>query len=304
MSNVLRVLTWILALALVALPVVAVFNGWIGAERWPLTRLRVSGALHRVDPAQLRAVVMPYARRGFFAVQLSQAQDAVQRLPWVERAQVRKRWPDTLEVTVVEHRPFARWGSERLLSVDGVLFPVPRNVDASALPQLGGPDAQVGEVVALYNQASALFAPMGLKVDALVRDARGSWSLKLDSGLDLVIGRADAHPRLQRFARLLPPLLGDPRTLQRADLRYTNGFALTWTEQSRDPGPKGRDSGPGTPDSAGARATATPATAREAASAWNARAPLLRVPSPQSRVADFGSRVPALSSSAISSRTT
>jgi cell division protein FtsQ len=230
-------------------------------------------------------------------VQLSQAQDAVERLPWVERAQVRKRWPDTLEVTVVEHRPFARWGSERLLSVDGVLFPVPRNVDASALPQLGGPDAQVSEVVALYNQASALFAPMGLKVDALVRDARGSWSLKLDSGLDLVIGRADAHPRLQRFARLLPPLLGDPRTLQRADLRYTNGFALTWGEESRDPGL-------GTRDSVSARATATPATAREAASAWNARAPLLRVPSPKSRVPAFGSRVPALSSSAISSRTT
>lgn len=290
MSNVLRVLTWILALALVALPVVAVFNGWIGAERWPLTRLRVSGALHRVDPAQLRAVVMPYAQRGFFAVQLGQAQDAVERLPWVERAQVRKRWPDTLEVIVVEHKPFARWGSDRLLSVEGALFPVPRNVDASALPQLGGPDAQVGEVVALYNEASALFAPMGLKVDALVMDARGSWSLKLGSGLDVVIGRADARPRLQRFARLLPRLLGDPRTLQRADLRYTNGFSLTWAEQSRD-------LGRGTRDPVSARATATPATAREAASVWNARAPLLRVPRP-------ASRVPAFSSSAISSRTT
>lgn len=297
MSNVLRVLTWILALALVALPVVAVFNGWIGAERWPLTRLRVSGALHRVDPAQLRAVVMPYAQRGFFAVQLSQAQDAVERLPWVERAQVRKRWPDTLEVIVVEHKPFARWGSDRLLSVEGALFPVPRNVDASALPQLGGPDAQVGEVVALYNEASALFAPMGLKVDALVMDARGSWSLKLGSGLDVVIGRADARPRLQRFARLLPRLLGDPRTLQRADLRYTNGFSLTWGEQSRD-------LGRGTRDPVSARATATPATAREAASVWNARAPLLRVPRPASRVPAFGSRVPAFSSSAISSRTT
>ncbi len=297
MSNVLRVLTWILALALVALPVVAVFNGWIGAERWPLTRLRVSGALHRVDPAQLRAVVMPYAQRGFFAVQLGQAQDAVERLPWVERAQVRKRWPDTLEVIVVEHKPFARWGSDRLLSVEGALFPVPRNVDASALPQLGGPDAQVGEVVALYNEASALFAPMGLKVDALVMDARGSWSLKLGSGLDVVIGRADARPRLQRFVRLLPRLLGDPRTLQRADLRYTNGFSLTWGEESRD-------SGLGTRDAVSARATATPATAREAASVWNARAPLLRVPSPESRVPAFGSRVPAFSSSAISSRTT
>lgn len=228
MSNVLRVLTWILALALVALPVVAVFNGWIGAERWPLTKLRVGGEMHRVDPAQLRAVVMPYAQRGFFAVKLMQAQHAVEQLPWVESAQVRKRWPDVLEVTIVEHKPFARWGSDQLLSVEGALFPVPRNVDASALPQLGGPDSQTKEVVALYNESTQLFAPMGLKVDALVMDARGSWSLRLGNGLDVVVGRADARPRLQRFAHLLPRLLGDTRVLQRVDLRYTNGFALTW----------------------------------------------------------------------------
>jgi len=230
MSNVLRVLTWILALALVALPVVAVFNGWIGAERWPLTKLRVGGEMHRVDPAQLRAVIMPYAQRGFFAVRLIEAQNAVERLPWVESAQVRKRWPDVLEVTVVEHKPFARWGNDRLLSVDGALFPVPKNVDASALPQLGGPDAQVQDVVALYNESSQLFAPMGLKVDTLVMDARGSWSLKFGNGLDVVVGRADARPRLLRFSRLLPRLLGDTRVLARVDLRYTNGFALTWGE--------------------------------------------------------------------------
>jgi cell division protein FtsQ len=302
MSNLLRVLTWILALALVALPVVAVFNGWIGAERWPLTRLRVVGDLHRVDAQQLRAVVMPYARHGFFAVQLTQAQDAVERLPWVERAQVRKRWPDVLEVAVVEHQPFARWGNDRLLSAEGALFPVPRNVDAGALPQLGGPDGQVKDVVALYNESSQLFAPMGLKVDALVMDARGSWSLRLGNGLDVVIGRADARPRLLRFSRLLPRLLGDPRALLRVDLRYTNGFALTWGEASRDPGLGARDS-------VRARATATPATpaapaaASELALVWNARAPLFRVPSPQSRVPAFGSQVPACFPFAIPSRT-
>ncbi|WCE05107.1 cell division protein FtsQ/DivIB [Pseudoxanthomonas sp. JBR18] len=228
MSNALRMLTWILALALVALPVVAVFNGWIGADRWPLKRLRVTGELHRVDPKLLRTVLLPYAHEGFFAVNLRSAQDAVERLPWVESAQVRKRWPDVLEVSVVEHTPFARWDSDRLLSTDGALFLVPRNVDASALPQLGGPDGQVTEVVSLYNESGQLFAPMGLKVEALVMDARGSWSLRFDNGLDVVIGRTDARPRLERFARLLPRLLGDPRVLQRADLRYTNGFALTW----------------------------------------------------------------------------
>ena len=58
MSALLRILAWTLALALVALPVVAVVNGWIGAERWPLSKLRVQGELARVQPAQLQAAVL------------------------------------------------------------------------------------------------------------------------------------------------------------------------------------------------------------------------------------------------------
>lgn len=229
MNAVLRILAWVLAVALVALPVVAVVNGWIGADRWPLTKLRVHGEFKRVDGNQLQAALLPYARRGFFAVDLQQAQGAVEKLPWVERADVRKRWPDVLEVTVVEHRPFARWGQDRLLSEHGHLFPIPKALQTITLPQLGGPDSQVQEVVALYNESRQLFAPLGLQVESLVMDRRGSWTLMLGNGTEVVVGRADARPRLSRFVRMLPQILGNTaQTLQRADLRYTNGFALTW----------------------------------------------------------------------------
>ncbi|MET0289883.1 MAG: cell division protein FtsQ/DivIB [Pseudoxanthomonas sp.] len=235
MNAALRIVAWILALALVALPVVAVVNGWIGAERWPLTRLRVHGQFKRVDPAVLRTAVLPYAQRGFFAVQLQDAQGTLEQLPWVERAEVRKRWPDTLEIEIVEHHPFARWGEGKLLSEEGKIFPAPRNLDASMLPQLGGPASQVPDVVALYNESTQLFGPLGMQVNTLVMDARGSWSLKLSNGTQVIVGRADARPRLNRFARLLPQLLNNPdQTLERADLRYTNGFALSWGKATHE----------------------------------------------------------------------
>ena len=123
MSAMLRLLAWILALTLVVLPVVAVGTGWIGGAQWPLRTLRLPGHLERVDEAQLRATVLPFAKRGFFAVELDRIQDAVIALPWVERAEVRKHWPDVLEVRISEHRPFARWGADRLLSEQGRLFP-------------------------------------------------------------------------------------------------------------------------------------------------------------------------------------
>lgn len=226
MNAALRILAWLLAVALVALPVVAVLNGWVGAERWPLSKLRVTGDFKRVPAEQLQKVVLPYARSGFFAVKLKDAQDAIERLPWVESAQVRKQWPDVLEVRVLEHQPFARWGESRMLSEQGRLFAIPPGLRNLELPQLNGPDSKTREVVALYNESRALFAPTGLDVKRLEMDARGSWSLGLSNGVAVIVGRDDARARLQRFARVLPQLLDPQQPIARADLRYTNGFTI------------------------------------------------------------------------------
>ena len=89
MKAMVRLLAWTLAVALVALPVVAVVNGWVGGAQWPLRTLRVQGDLQRVDEARLRATVLPHARRGFFAVELDRIQAAV--LAVVQPEQVRFR---------------------------------------------------------------------------------------------------------------------------------------------------------------------------------------------------------------------
>lgn len=231
MSAMLRLLGWMLALALVALPVVAVVNGWVGAEQFPLRTLRVQGELQRVDEARLRATVLPHARRGFFAVQLDRIQAAVGALPWVERAEVRKHWPDVLIVAISEHRPFARWGGDRLLSEQGRLFPAQGIEVPPGLPLLDGPEARVAEVVALYNQARERLANAG-GVRGVTLDRRGSWSIALGDGTEVVLGRDDPEARLQRFAPLLPRLVAQHpgQRLARADLRYTNGFSLTWAD--------------------------------------------------------------------------
>ena len=231
LRRTLQVGTWAIAIALVALPVVAVLNGWIGAERWPLRTLRVTDGLERVDTARLRETLLPYAASGFFAVKLDQARAAIARLPWVEHAEVRKRWPDVLEVRIVEHRPFARWGDDRLLSEQGRLFPVAGIEVPAGLPQLSAADARVPDVVALYNESREMFAPGGYSVERLALDSRDSWSLTLDNGVEVVVGSQEARLRLKRFARVLPQLLSrNPQPLQRADLRYTNGFALEWAK--------------------------------------------------------------------------
>jgi len=72
-----------------------------------------------------------------------------------------------------------------------------------------------------------------VSVRALLLDSRGSWAMVLSNGTEVVVGSQQARTRMARFARLLPQLLHQKqRPLSRADLRYTNGFALTWAEES------------------------------------------------------------------------
>ena len=259
----LHVAAWVLAVALVVLPVVAVVNGWIGGDRWPLRTLRINEGLEQVDTARVREAVLPHAQRGFFAVRLDDARSAIAGLPWVDEVAVRKRWPDVLEVHVAEHRPFARWGDDRLLSQQGRLFPAAGIEPDPALPLLHGPDARASEVKELYTEASALFAAQKMAVRSVALDERGSWSLVLDGGTRVTVGSQEARLRLRRFARVLPALLASrPDALARADLRYTNGFALEWAKpgigNDGEPGVGNRESGIGQAEMRAAPALAIP----------------------------------------------
>lgn len=233
MNAFLRIVAIAIAIGLIVLPVVAVMNGWIGTERFPLTKLRVTSDARHVPDAELQKLLAPYAKQGFFAVRLDDARNALAKLPWVESAEVSKRWPDVLEVRISEHRPLALWDEKLLLSERGTLYPraAMGNALPKGLPQLGGDPRRVAEVLAFYNRSRELFAPLGLGVRELRQDARGSWMLRLSDGAQVIVGRQDAEDRVRRFADLLPKLIAPAgRALQRADLRYANGFALKWSE--------------------------------------------------------------------------
>lgn len=237
MMRVWRLLGWTFALLLLAMPVVAVLNGWVGGERWPIRTLALQAPLKLVEEPALRATIEPLAQGGFFAVDPAEVRAAVVALPWVDRVEVRKRWPDRLEVRLTELRPHARWGDGRLVAEDGRLFAAPAAGIGSALPHFRAADDRVADVIAFHREARPALLRIGSDIRELRLSARGGWTLVTVEGIELEIGRQDALPRLSRFVRLVPELrrASAGRVLARADLRYTNGFALTWAEAGAAP---------------------------------------------------------------------
>jgi cell division protein FtsQ len=229
-KGAIRIVAWCLAIALVVLPIVGVLGGWFAAGRWPVTKLMVQAEFKHVTAADIRGAVAPRLGKGFFALDLDSVQKAVAALPWVESAEARKRWPDTLQLRIYERQPFARWNDKKLISRQGLVFDAPGAVDTMALPDLRGPDARLAEVVSFYAETRKAFAGTHLNITGVALTERGSWSINSSDGALIVIGDRDqAGRRLRRFLDVYPQLTaGHTDGFAYADLRYTNGFAVRW----------------------------------------------------------------------------
>lgn len=231
-ATLFRLLAWAFALTLLALPVVGVLNGSFASDRWPLRHLELNAELRRVSAEQIQRVAMQHTGEGFFALSLTDLRDALVQLPWVESVQVRKRWPDTVVVKLLEFQPYAIWDERALVSRSGRLFEVPGIESLAGLPRLSGPDDAVATVVNFHADAVRALEVARLGVERTRLSDRGSWTVVVDGGAELVLGRHEAAERLARFADTIAALMQTRphHALRHADLRYPNGYALSWIE--------------------------------------------------------------------------
>lgn len=221
-----RVVAWLLVLALIALPGYALLTGQFGATRWPIRRLIVHAEFERVSATQIERAIADQLKAGFFAVDLDAIRERLARLPWVAAVELRKRWPDALEISMREHRAVARVGSGWLLAEDGSLFSTPIAAEALDLPLLSADERDVPTALEWLRFAERLFGGPG-SVREVALDAHGGIRIVLAHGFHITIGRESPQQRLARFAALRPRLLSHPAgPFAAADLRYSHGFAL------------------------------------------------------------------------------
>ncbi|MFJ9451059.1 MULTISPECIES: cell division protein FtsQ/DivIB [unclassified Herbaspirillum] len=227
-------------LALVALALLASGLWWL-AQRpmFTLRTIRVEGVaeeqLRRVNPLTIRASAVPRIKGNFFTADLDAVRAAFESVPWVRKAMVRREWPNKLIVTLEEHRALGTWGDDgRLLSVKGDVFTanLAEAEDDGDLLEFDGPVGSEKEVVARFDQFRNWFAPIKLEPESVALSNRYAWTVKLDNGLTVELGRAESDATLkERIGRLVSvyPQLVDRlqgKKIENVDMRYPNGLAL------------------------------------------------------------------------------
>lgn len=207
-----------------------------GAQRlldpatFPVRNIKVTGELRYLSRAELRSAVESHVGLGLLRVNVDVVRGAVEALPWVRNAQVRRVWPEGLVVVIEEQTALARWGEGGLVSDRGVRFAASPGTGPEGLPELNGPDGTSRTVTGRYREFSARLAKAGKTLAQLELDQRNAWRIRLADGLVIDLGREDVLRRLDRFARLYQSTIAaDSRRAERVDLRYANGFAVQFT---------------------------------------------------------------------------
>ncbi|HEX3948356.1 MAG TPA: cell division protein FtsQ/DivIB [Steroidobacteraceae bacterium] len=211
--------------------------GALSALTWALDRpvkaISIDGRFQRVSPGQIEKAVAPFASQGFMSANLADIQRAVESLPWVDHARIARRWPNSLRVTVTEQTAAARWGESGLLNTRGELFVRAAAHVPAELPRLSGPDGTESTVAQRYLAVQGRMLEAGMRIAALRLDERGAWEMDLDSGVTVRLGRRDVDARIDRFIHTASQVIAHRLTeINYVDMRYSNGFAIGWRNQS------------------------------------------------------------------------
>jgi len=202
-------------------------------QRHTVNSVRIAGEFRYVSRDLLEQVVADQITKGFFEVDVEAVRSASRALPWVREASVRRVWPDSLHVAIVERESVARWNGDHLLEADGTLFESHGKASKLALPQLFGPQQSEREVLAAFGRFRTVLGPLGGGIESLRLHERGGWRLMLANGTALVLAEGQDAATLKRFARAAAKEIAEHLDrIEQVDLRYAGGFAVRLRQAS------------------------------------------------------------------------
>jgi cell division protein FtsQ len=197
-------------------------------QQMPVQVIDFSGDYQHIDITKLERLIRKAQPGSFFALDVNDVFELVEAQSWVYRASVRKKWPNTLKIYLVEQQAVAKWNEDLLLNPYGDTFN-DEGVEID-LPRLYGPGGSEKTALEGFNSMHALIGTTNMAIDELSLSERFAWQVQLENGIRLNLGRQDFIDRLQRFIDVYPLLAQQEKAVRYVDLRYDTGVAVGWNE--------------------------------------------------------------------------
>lgn len=214
-----------------SLTVVSATTAWAGLA---IEEVKISGQSETSEVDVLEALAIgPHS--SIVTLDALAAHERLEALPWIERVTIRKLYPDTLTVAIVERKPYALWQSEGVVSlVDKAGRIITEDVGGRyvALPMVVGlgAAAEAKSYVSLLEE----FPSLKPRVKAGVLVAGRRWNIVLNSGVEIMLPEDDPASALIQAVALDDGHGILSREIAAVDLRLPNRLIFRLTETGHE----------------------------------------------------------------------
>ena len=191
--------TAVYVFALVGEPI-QVTQAMTSAAGFAINSVKVSGNAETSEIDILEKIGLD-GTTSLMSLDVAGTRDALRTLPWILDAEVRKIYPDTVEIKLKEKVAFGIWqhGSElELIEQDGKPIAKLRDNKFAHLPLFVGQDAGTGADEIMHDLDR--WPAVKSRVKALMRVAGRRWDLKLDNGVVIKLPERDMDRAMAELA--------------------------------------------------------------------------------------------------------
>ncbi|MGN6149422.1 MAG: cell division protein FtsQ/DivIB [Rhizomicrobium sp.] len=178
----------------------------------------------RTPPASILAALGFEPGQSIFGADIHAARARLMQLEWVAQADVSRRYPDSISVTIVEKRPYALWqAADGLHVIERSSKPIAfaRAEDYPHLPLfIGGAPQGGADLVRAIAQHRAVVA----RVRAMQRISGRRWNLILDDGVVVKLPEEGWRQQLDSLEHLIVDKSVLERDIVEIDLRSPDNY--------------------------------------------------------------------------------
>jgi cell division protein FtsQ len=182
-----------------SMTVASAVTAWVG---FGIENVRITGQSETNEVSVLAALdIGTYP--SLLTLDIEAARERIEQLPWVKRASLKKLFPDTLEISVVERQPYALWqhgGTISLVDNAGKVITDSFSDRYASLPRVigAGADKKVAEYTAMLDR----FPTIARRTRGGILFSEDRWTLVLDNGIELMLPADDPDKALATVAAL------------------------------------------------------------------------------------------------------
>lgn len=189
-----------------------------------IDKVVIEGDFKNIAPEQLSILAKNQLHGTLFTLDVDSLQKKFKRIPWVKQVIISRKFPDLVNITIVEYIALGKFGEDSILSVDGKVF---HGVDNNPnLPSFYADDTQTELLINNYNLLLPIFNQHNIFLKKMSLINGDILKLYLSNNLQVTICGNEFSRKFTLLNRFWDKLYQIKPSLSYVNMCYKNGIAI------------------------------------------------------------------------------